>query len=96
MLILSRKKNEKIIIAGGITVVVVDISEGNVRLGIEAPKDISIHREEIQKIVDGKEELERRKLEVKTESLEKTLDPIEEDCKDDFIKEMTEIRKRAN
>ena len=47
MLILSRKLGEKIIIGHNIEVVVVDIDRGKVRLGIEAPAGIPIHREEI-------------------------------------------------
>ena len=47
MLVLSRKKNESIIINGAITIVVVDIRGDKVRLGVEAPKDIPVHRREV-------------------------------------------------
>lgn len=47
MLILSRKRNESIIIGGGITVTVVEIRGDKVRLGIEAPREIDVHREEV-------------------------------------------------
>ena len=47
MLVLSRKLNEKIVIDGGIVVTVVKIEGGQVRLGIEAPRDIKVFREEI-------------------------------------------------
>lgn len=47
MLVLSRKKNGKIIIGGCIEVMVVEIRGDKVRLGITAPKDVVIHREEI-------------------------------------------------
>jgi carbon storage regulator len=47
MLILSRKKEESIMIGDNIEIVVVDIDEGKVKLGIKAPKDIEIHRREI-------------------------------------------------
>ena len=47
MLVLSRKRDEKIIIGDNIVVMVVRIDRDEIRLGIEAPKDISIHREEI-------------------------------------------------
>ena len=47
MLVLSRKKNEKIEIDGGIEITVVDIGGDKVRLGIEAPKEITILREEV-------------------------------------------------
>jgi carbon storage regulator len=47
MLVLSRKRNESIIINGNITVAVVEIRGDKVRLGIEAPKDIPVHRNEV-------------------------------------------------
>lgn len=47
MLVLSRKNNESIVINGNIKITVVDIRGDKVRLGIEAPKNISVHREEI-------------------------------------------------
>lgn len=47
MLVLSRKKNEVVTINDDIRIVVVDIRGDKVRLGIEAPKDVSVHREEV-------------------------------------------------
>jgi len=47
MLVLSRKLNEKIVIDGGIVVTVVKIDRNQVRLGIEAPGNVRIFREEI-------------------------------------------------
>ena len=47
MLVLSRKKNESIIINNDISIVVVEIRGDKVRLGIEAPKDIPVHRREV-------------------------------------------------
>ena len=55
MLVVSRKKNETFIITAKdgstITVTVIDIDRGKVRLGIEAPRDIPIWREEIRPAV---------------------------------------------
>jgi carbon storage regulator len=54
MLVLTRKTNESIVISipgvpEPITVMVVEIRHGNmVRLGIQAPKEISVHRREVQ------------------------------------------------
>ncbi len=48
MLVLSRHRNEGIIIGGDIRVVVVEIRGDKVRLGIEAPLDVTVNREEIQ------------------------------------------------
>ncbi len=47
MLVLSRKKNESIIINDDITIVVVEIRGDKVRLGVEAPKEIPVHRREV-------------------------------------------------
>ncbi len=47
MLVLSRKENEGIVIGDGIVVRVIAIEDGRVRLGIDAPRDVTIHREEI-------------------------------------------------
>lgn len=51
MLVLSRKKNESVVINDSITVVVVDIRGDKVRLGIEAPKDVSVFRKEIYDLI---------------------------------------------
>lgn len=47
MLVLSRKKDEKIIIGDNITLMVIEIRGDKVRLGIDAPKEVSVHREEV-------------------------------------------------
>jgi carbon storage regulator len=49
MLVLSRRQNEKVIIANNIHVTVLSINGQQVKLGFEAPKNIEIHREEIFK-----------------------------------------------
>lgn len=47
MLVLSRKLNEKIVIGGEIVVTVVRIDRNQVRIGIEAPGDVRVYREEL-------------------------------------------------
>lgn len=47
MLVLSRKKNEAIVINNDITIVVVEIRGDKVRLGIVAPKEVPVHRQEV-------------------------------------------------
>ena len=47
MLVLSRKRNESIVIDGSIVITVVEIRGDKVRLGIEAPREVPIHRQEI-------------------------------------------------
>ena len=57
MLVLSRKRNEQIVIYGNITVVVVEICGDKVRLGIEAPKEVPVHRREVyDRIARGEQE----------------------------------------
>jgi len=53
MLVLSRKKNESIIINDHITVTVVEIRGDKVRLGIDAPKDVSVHRREVYEAIQN-------------------------------------------
>jgi carbon storage regulator len=47
MLVLSRKKDEKIMIGDDITLTIVEVRGDKVRLGIEAPKRLAVHREEV-------------------------------------------------
>lgn len=47
MLVLARKKNESIVINGNIKIVVAQIQGGIVRLGVEAPKEVPVHRKEV-------------------------------------------------
>jgi carbon storage regulator len=57
MLVLSRKLGEKIFIGENISITVVDIDRGKIRLGIEAPRDVPIYRQELlpnQGVPNGK------------------------------------------
>lgn len=56
MLVLSRKKNESIIINDDITIVVVEIRGDKVRLGIEAPLSVPVHRKEIYEAIQRAEQ----------------------------------------
>lgn len=47
MLVLSRKKNEALVIGNDIRIVIVDIRGDKVRLGIEAPSEVPVHRLEV-------------------------------------------------
>ena len=47
MLVLSRKKNERIVIGENIVITVVEVRGDRVRLGIEAPQEVPIHRSEV-------------------------------------------------
>ena len=56
MLVLSRMQNESIMIGDDIVVMVVDIRGGKVRLGIKAPREVPVHREEIFNAIKRQEE----------------------------------------
>lgn len=47
MLVMSRKKNQKIIIGDNIEIMIVDVKGDKVRLGIECPREIPVHRQEV-------------------------------------------------
>jgi carbon storage regulator len=47
MLVLSRKRDEKIVIGDRIVITVVEVRGDKVRLGIEAPSDVPVHRQEV-------------------------------------------------
>ena len=57
MLVLSRKKNESIVINNDITIVVVEIRGDKVRLGVEAPKEVPVHRQEVYEAIKRTNEL---------------------------------------
>jgi carbon storage regulator len=52
MLILSRRLQEEIVIGGVIRVVATKVRGDRVWIGIDAPKDVSVHRREVQDIID--------------------------------------------
>jgi carbon storage regulator len=54
MLVLSRKKNESIVINHDITITVVEIRGDKVRLGIVAPKEVPVHRQEVYDLIHAK------------------------------------------
>ena len=58
MLVLSRKKDEKIVIGDQITLMVIDIRGDKVRLGIEAPKDVAVHRQEVYEAIQKEMEMD--------------------------------------
>ncbi len=58
MLVLARKKNESIIINDNIVVTIVDVKGDKVRLGFQAPKEITIHRKEVFEAIKRSEKSE--------------------------------------
>ena len=51
MLVLTRKKNESIVIGENIVVTMIDVRGDKVRLGIDAPKEVSVHRREVYEAI---------------------------------------------
>ena len=49
VLILTRQTNQSIVIDGNIVVTVLEMSGDHVRLGINAPREVTVHREEVQR-----------------------------------------------
>lgn len=67
MLVLSRRRDEKILIgdAGEIEITIVEIRGDTVRLGIEAPRNIPVHRKEVYEAIQANE---RKAAEMKAEA----------------------------
>lgn len=66
MLILTRKRDESIIINGNIEIQIMSIEEGKVKIGIEAPKDIEIFRSEVfEKIEAANQEASKPQANIK-------------------------------
>jgi len=53
MLVLSRKKDESVVINKNIRIVVVEIRGDKVRLGVEAPKEVPVHRSEVYEAINN-------------------------------------------
>jgi carbon storage regulator len=66
MLVLSRQKDESIVIGDDVEITIVDVRGDKVRLGITAPKNISVHRREVY------DAIQREKAAKETASKEKT------------------------
>jgi carbon storage regulator len=47
MLVLSRKKNESIVIDENVVITIIEVRGDKVRLGIQAPRDVAVHRQEV-------------------------------------------------
>lgn len=72
MLVLSRKKNESIIINNEITIVVVEIRGDKVRLGVEAPREVPVHRREVFDAIQRNSEEQVAERNQKTERSEES------------------------
>lgn len=59
MLVLTRKRNEKIRINDDIVITIVEIRGDKIRLGFEAPSEVKIHREEVYEAIEASKEKQR-------------------------------------
>ena len=60
MLVLTRRVGEKIIIGGDVSVVVLSVLGEQVKIGVDAPKDVSVNRAEIQERIDNGTPFEKK------------------------------------
>ncbi|OGZ64376.1 MAG: carbon storage regulator [Candidatus Staskawiczbacteria bacterium RIFCSPHIGHO2_01_FULL_36_16] len=70
MLVLSRKKNESIVINDDITIVVIEIRGDKVRLGVEAPKEMPVHRREVFDAIRRNETAAAKQAPAKADTVE--------------------------
>ena len=61
MLVLSRQRDESIMIGDDVEITIVDVRGDTVRLGINAPREISVHRKEIYEAIQREKTQEREK-----------------------------------
>ena len=60
MLVLSRRKDESIMIGDDVEIIIVDIRGDKVRLGITAPKAIPVHRREVYEAIQREKSEKKR------------------------------------
>lgn len=59
MLVLSRNKGESVVLGDDVTVTVVDVRGGKVRLSFDAPRSVSIHRKEVYEEIQAEKAKEQ-------------------------------------
>lgn len=72
MLVLSRHRDESIMIGDDVVVTIVDIRGDKVRLGIEAPQDVPVHRQEVYEAIKRENEKAARLQPAETRNLGKS------------------------
>ena len=69
MLILTRKKGESIVVNEHITITILESSDGKVKIGIDAPKNVTIHREEVFEEIKEENTTAKTKVNIDTKEL---------------------------
>ena len=57
MLVLTRRPNQSIMIGDDIVVTVLEVKGDQIRLGIDAPKDVAVHRQEVYEAIQGQQKI---------------------------------------
>ncbi len=60
MLVMTRRIGEKIIIGSDITITILDVQGNQVRIGIDAPRNVAVHREEIYRRIELERAVDRK------------------------------------
>jgi carbon storage regulator len=58
MLILTRKTNETLMIGNEVTITILGFKGGQVKIGVNAPREVAVHREEIYERIKSEESLQ--------------------------------------
>ncbi len=77
MLVLSRQRDESIMIGDDVEIIIVDVRGDKVRLGITAPKEIPVHRREIYDAIQ-REKRQKKETQEKQEKESQTPQPSQE------------------
>jgi len=72
MLVLSRQRDESIMIGDDVVIIIVDVRGKNVRLGITAPKNIPVHRREIYDLIKKEKQARQAEQPEQPEQTEQT------------------------
>ena len=78
MLVLSRQRDESIMIGDDVEIIIVDVRGDKVRLGITAPKEIPVHRREIYDAIQREKSQKKKETQEKQEKESQTPQPSQE------------------